>query len=232
LDETLKITSVLSDPTRYYIYQYILNKHNEVSVQEIADAFSIHPNVARLHLTKLEDVNMLLSETNKTGKGGRPSRVYRLSDEVVQLNFPFRDYQLLSKIAIETINDLGGPAIKLFFEKGIKYGREIIELEIKKHNQPVEKMDINQRINVLKDACTSAGLIPVFNYDLDNNKVSFQVHNCPFKEIAVELQNEICSMHVNFIIGMAELLFPKSQIRKTDSMFNTCSNSCKYDLIV
>ena len=102
MEQTLKITNVLSDPTRYYIYQYITKKHHEVTVQEIADTFNIHPNVARLHLSKLEDINMLTSETKKTGKGGRPSRLYRLSEEVIQLNFPFRDYQLLAKIAIET----------------------------------------------------------------------------------------------------------------------------------
>jgi predicted ArsR family transcriptional regulator len=232
MDETLKITSVLSDPTRYYIYQYILNKHNDVSVQEIADSFSIHPNVARLHLTKLEDVNMLVSETNKTGKGGRPSRIYKLSKEVVQLNFPFRDYLLLSKIAIETITDLGAPAIKLFYEKGIKFGRETIEKEIKKHNQTIDKMDVNLRISIIKDACVAAGFIPVFIYDEESSKVTVHVNNCPFKEVAVDLQNEICSMHVNFIIGMVELLFPNSKIKKTDSMFNSCSNSCKYEIIV
>ncbi|KHF31155.1 Helix-turn-helix domain protein [Anoxybacillus sp. BCO1] len=62
---SIKITSVLADPTRYEIYQYIARKHQEVTVQEIADAFHIHPNVARLHLTKLEDVNMLVSENEK-----------------------------------------------------------------------------------------------------------------------------------------------------------------------
>ena len=73
MEQTLKITSVLSDPTRYKIYQYITERHNDVTVQEIADQFEIHPNVARLHLSKLEDVSMLSSETKKTGKGGRPS---------------------------------------------------------------------------------------------------------------------------------------------------------------
>ena len=68
MEQTLKITNVLSDPTRYYIYQYVTQKHDEVTVQEIADNFNIHPNVARLHLSKLEDVNMLVSETKKNRK--------------------------------------------------------------------------------------------------------------------------------------------------------------------
>lgn len=68
MEQTLRITNVLSDPTRYYIYQYISKQHQEVTVQEIADGFNIHPNVARLHLSKLEDVNMLVSETKKQVK--------------------------------------------------------------------------------------------------------------------------------------------------------------------
>src|SRR5690606_36252719 len=107
MEQTLKITNVLADPTRFYIYQYIVKKNTDVTVQEIADEFNIHPNVARLHLTKLEDVNMLVSETKKTGKGGRPSRLYKLSADLIQLNFPYRDYQLLSKIAIEMMSSLG-----------------------------------------------------------------------------------------------------------------------------
>jgi predicted ArsR family transcriptional regulator len=107
MEQTLKITNVLSDPTRYYIYQFITKRHQEVTVQEVAENFNIHPNVARLHLSKLEDVNMLASETKKTGKGGRPSRLYRLSDDVIQLHFPFRDYMLLSKVAIQTMISLG-----------------------------------------------------------------------------------------------------------------------------
>ncbi|MED3059959.1 transcriptional regulator, partial [Bacillus thuringiensis] len=47
MEQALKITGVLADPTRYYIYKYISQKHSYVTVQEIADEFDIHPNVAR-----------------------------------------------------------------------------------------------------------------------------------------------------------------------------------------
>lgn len=68
--QTLKITGVLSDPTRFSIYQYISRQHRDITVQEIADTFKIHTNVARLHLSKLEDVAMLVSETKKLVKAG------------------------------------------------------------------------------------------------------------------------------------------------------------------
>jgi transcriptional regulator len=69
MEQTLKITNVLADPTRFSIYNYIVNQNREVTVQEIADEFSIHPNVARLHLSKLEDVGMLKSENKKPDAG-------------------------------------------------------------------------------------------------------------------------------------------------------------------
>ena len=56
MPNTLKITHTLADETRYSIYQYVLQEGKEVTVHEIATAFSIHPNVARMHLTKLADV--------------------------------------------------------------------------------------------------------------------------------------------------------------------------------
>ena len=73
---------------------------------------------------------MLVSETKKTGKGGRPSRLYRLSNEVIQLHFPYRDYQLLSKIAIETMASLGEAGQKALYETGKRFGLDLITTRI------------------------------------------------------------------------------------------------------
>src|SRR5690625_1948671 len=96
MEHALKVTNVLSDPTRFNIYQFMIQHRHEVTVTEIADHFDIHPNVARMHLTKLQDINLLISYSKRTGKGGRPSRLYSLSEEVIELNFPHRDYKMFS----------------------------------------------------------------------------------------------------------------------------------------
>ncbi|SET62293.1 Winged helix-turn-helix DNA-binding [Salinibacillus kushneri] len=75
MNDTLRITNVLNDDTRLSIYEYISKKHNGVNVQEIATQFNIHPNVARLHLSKLEDIGMVNSHIQKNKKGGRPFRI-------------------------------------------------------------------------------------------------------------------------------------------------------------
>src|SRR5699024_4342754 len=98
MEQTLKVTNVLSDPTRFNIYQHITPSRRTVPVVDNAENVSIQPTLARLHLSILEESNLIASHFEKTGRGGRPSTLYQLSDHVVELNFPHRDYQLLSSI--------------------------------------------------------------------------------------------------------------------------------------
>lgn len=227
MEQTLKITNVLSDPTRYYIYNYITSRHQEVTVQEIADNFNIHPNVARLHLTKLEDVNMLVSETKKTGKGGRPSRLYRLSDDVIQLHFPYRDYQLLSNIAMQTMISLGEAGKQALYQTGERFGHELIEQELNRNMQSVDQLTFEQKLNIIKHASTLAGLSPEFQASDDHSKVYFQVFNCPFKEVAEEHMENVCTMHAQFLKGMFKVLFNDIELIEGDNLINGCE-SCSY----
>ncbi|MBY7143378.1 helix-turn-helix domain-containing protein [Virgibacillus sp. NKC19-3] len=225
MENTLKVTNVLSDPTRYNIYQYIIKYHKEVSVVEIAEEFDIHPNVARLHLSKLEDVNMIVSYAQKTGKGGRPSRLYRLSDEVVELNFPHRDYKLLSTIALESFAELGDPGKQALYTTGEKYGNQIME----QYNTSGASQELNteQKVKILQDAGTMLGMYPSFVHHADSNRISFQISNCPFKEIASTNHTMVCKMHHAFLKGMFEALFTEVDLIEEDNIFQGCEN-CTY----
>ena len=232
MDQTLKITNVLADPTRYYIYQHIAKRHSEVTVQEIAEIFEIHPNVARLHLTKLEDVNMLISETKKTGKGGRPSRLYRLSDDVIQLNFPYRDYQLLSKIAMETMFSLGEAGRVALFNTGRLFGKELAEQHIKGLGSGQEDLSFDHKLSIIKDASTTAGFYPEFVTSEDQSAIFFKIHNCPFKEIAFEQKEVVCGMHHEFLRGMFNVLFDSIELIEEENMFDHAGcQACSYRLI-
>ncbi|MDQ0269429.1 helix-turn-helix transcriptional regulator [Cytobacillus purgationiresistens] len=226
MEETLKITNTLADPTRYYIYQFISNKHGTVSVQEIADLFTIHPNVARLHLSKLEDVNMIISETIKTGKGGRPSRQYRMSDTVIQLHFPYRNYQLLSDIALETMVSLGVEGQKALYITGKRYGERLMDEQKVKEGYMNEEQSFDHRVTMIIQAAQMSGLQPEF--EVEGEKILFQMFNCPFKETAKNHQETVCQMHFEFLRGMFESVFNNIELRELGNMLNGCS-SCSYE---
>lgn len=224
MEKTLKITNVLSDPTRFNIYQHIIQHHKTVSVLDIAEEFDIHPNVARLHLSKLEEIKLIVSHFEKTGRGGRPSRLYQLSDHVVELNFPHRDYKLLSSIALESFVKLGEPGRIALYDTGRKYGEEII----KQHSTPdAVDLTLDEKIYILEDAGTMLGMYPKFTYHPESKSISFKVNNCPFKEVVEKNKTMVCNMHHAFLEGMFESLFTGMELIETNNMFDGCVN-CKY----
>lgn len=231
MEQTLKITNVLADPTRYYIYQHIVNNHGDVSVQEIADSFNIHPNVARLHLSKLEDIDMLTSISRKTGKGGRPSRLYRLSDKVIQLHFPYRNYQLLAKIAVQSMMTLGEQGKQALYETGKVFGEELINQQLALNSTSIDRLAFAEKVNMLKNAATIAGLSPEIQASEEENKISFRIFNCPFKEVTEFEPGTICSMHNSFLKGMFEALFENVTIVEIENMMSNCA-ACSYQASV
>lgn len=231
MEQTLKITNVLADPTRYYIYQHIVNNHGDVSVQEIADSFNIHPNVARLHLSKLEDIDMLTSNSRKTGKGGRPSRLYRLSDKVIQLHFPYRNYQLLAKIAVQSMMTLGEQGKQALYETGKVFGEELINQQLSLNSTSIDRLAFAEKVNMLKNAATIAGLSPEIQASEEENKISFRIFNCPFKEVTEVEPGTICSMHNSFLKGMFEALFENINIVEIENMMSNCA-ACSYQASV
>lgn len=231
--QTLKITGVLSDPTRFSIYQYVSKQHRDVTVQEIADAFEIHANVARLHLTKLEDVNMLSSQTKKTGKGGRPSRFYQLSDEVVSLQFPYRDYQKLSEIAIDTLLDLGEIGEKALVETGRKFGYQTARTYLHGLDKNLEDLASEEKLSHIKIVALQQGLNPEINYNNETHEVNFRVYNCTFKEL-VPNRGSICKMHQALINGFFDFFFGEINLTKTENMLldGLHHSSCAYKTII
>lgn len=224
MEHTLKITNVLSDPTRFSIYQYMIKHHQEVTVSEIADQFTIHPNVARLHLSKLEDINLLISYSQKTGKGGRPGKLYRLSEKVVELHFPHRDYKLLASIALQTFAELGKQGEEALFRTGKEYGAMIME---QYQSQTTTELNIDQKIRILEEAGTMLGMYPKFSYQSEANAISLSISNCPFKEVTANNHQMICKMHHFLIKGMFQSLFTSIELLETENMFQGCE-TCTY----
>jgi predicted ArsR family transcriptional regulator len=229
-NETLKLTSVLADPTRFSIYQYIVSIRRSVTVQEVAEQFNIHPNVARLHLTKLEDVNLLVSASEKTGKGGRPSRLYNLSEQVVNLQFPPRDYQLLADIAIDTLLSLGEAGQKGLNQMGRRFGNEAAKQAIGKERTSLSQMAAEDKIESIQRLVLAQGLNPEIEM-IDDNTLRFRVFNCTFKETANKNPESVCQMHHALLLGIFETYFGDDiQFLEENSMLGGC-RSCDYTML-
>src|SRR5688500_17698285 len=116
------VTNAFGDPTRREIYLFARTAGNGVTATEVADRFSLHPNVARHHLDKLAAGGYLDVTVGRVeGAGaGRPSKRYKASTSA-QLEFaaPSADLigtllarapALLPPAAPETLAEAGGEA--------------------------------------------------------------------------------------------------------------------------
>lgn len=224
MDNTLKVTNVFSDPTRYQIYEFIVKQQKPVKVLDVAAEFNIHPNVARSHLAKLEEVNAITSHFHKTGKGGRPSRLYQLSNEVIEIHFPRRDYKLLAKMALESFSALGEAGRAALYETGKKYGAAVIEEE---YQMTADDLSAEQKIRILEDAGMMLGMYPELTYDPENKQITLLIKNCPIKEITAHNPEMICKMHHAFLKGMIKTLFSDVKFIEEENMFAGCRN-CSY----
>ncbi|WP_255668335.1 helix-turn-helix transcriptional regulator [Brevibacillus daliensis] len=225
MEKALRLTSTLADPTRFSIYQYVTDSRKPVTVQEVAEKFSIHSNVARLHLSKLEDVQLLQSKLDKTGKGGRPSRLYSVSDMVVSLQFPPRDYQLLADIAIESLLTFGSEGHAALVKMGHRLGLEAAKRAKENHKLAPAKT-VEDKLEAIYRLALAQGLRPEIEL-VDDGHVRFRVFNCTFSEIAHKHPGSICSMHHAMIEGFFESFFGEIELKPETSMVGGCQ-SCNY----
>jgi predicted ArsR family transcriptional regulator len=226
--QAFKLSCTLADPTRFSIYQHIVRSRETVTVQDIADRFSIHPNVARLHLTKLEDAELLTSTPEKGGKG-RPGRVYSLSEKVINLQFPPRNYQLLADIAIESLISLGDTGEAMLVQMGHRFGVEAAKQAMQAENIDPNRLSRDAILEFIYCLVVAQGLNPDIQATPEGH-IRFRVYNCTFSGLAKRYPKQVCKMHNAMLTGIFETFFGKIELREDESMQAGCQ-SCAYTII-
>ncbi len=201
MDRDHELSAVLADDTRYRIYRSIAEHPGEdVTVADVAASFGLHPNVARMHLAKLEQAGFLATDFRRSAGGGRPAKLYRLSDVVVTFGFPPRRYELLSRLALEALAAGGSrdAALRACRETGAEEGRRALAQEQRPPADAAQVADLVQRIVELQ------GLLPAVQWRED--ELEIVVNNCTFRELSGADPDLVCAMHRAFLEGVLEVV--------------------------
>ena len=203
-EETLDITGALGDPTRYAIYRALVDAAGDpVTVSQVARDFSLHPNVARMHLQKLVDVGLVVADTRRSRGGGRPARIYSLSSRVASLQFPPRDYQLLASLALDVISSLTAENPELLDRVGSELGKEEGRRALKREGLDPTRHDLSTLLQSLTRTAAALGLYPRIEEHSDGS-VAFEVRNCVFRELSSQHPNLVCRLHTAMLQGLVE----------------------------
>jgi len=201
VDRDHELSAVLADDTRYHIYRSIAECPGEdVTVADIAARFGLHPNVARMHLAKLEQAGFLATDFRRSAGGGRPAKLYRLSDVVVTFGFPPRRYELLSRLALEALSAGGSrdETLRACREAGSEEGRRSLAQE----GRP--PADAARAAELVRRVAEEQGLLPAVQWRADGLEVV--VNNCTFKELSGADPDLVCAMHRAFLEGVLEIV--------------------------
>jgi predicted ArsR family transcriptional regulator len=201
VDRDHELSAVLADETRYHIYRSIAeHAGSDVTVAEIAERFHLHPNVARMHLTKLEQGGFVATSFRRASGGGRPAKLYRLSDTVVNFGFPPRRYELLSRLALHALAAGGSrdDALRVCREAGVDEGRRELAREEGPPSTAAGAAEIVRQIT------EDQGLLPEVLWEGATLKVI--VHNCAFGEVSGGEPDLVCPMHRAFLEGVLDVV--------------------------
>ena len=199
LDALTDITGTLGDSTRRGIYLHVLGAEQAVTASELAEAFDIHPNVARHHLDRLVGQGYLAVAHQRRSKGsgpgaGRPAKCYRATDKEIHLQFPMRKFDLLANLLVEVVERLAPEQGAAVAEQvGREYGRAVAD----------QRGITNQRglgVAAREVAAALTGL--GFETEVAARGHQLRSHHCPFGPKAEEHPEVTCSIHKGIVRGL------------------------------
>jgi predicted ArsR family transcriptional regulator len=194
------LTAVLADETRFAIYRSIAESPRDpVSVADVAQRFGLHPNVARMHLGKLEQAGLVAASLRKSPGGGRPAKLYRLADTVSTFAFPPRRYELLAALALEVLAaDSDGEVVRRVCRKA---GASAAE-DYRRERRISGALHGHSLAAAVQDVAEEQGLLPEVEWSGGGLRV--EIRNCVFREAAVANPELSCVIHRAFFCGLID----------------------------
>jgi predicted ArsR family transcriptional regulator len=95
-DELVRLGEAFGDPTRRELYRRA-TADGPASAGELAAASGLHRTVARTHLERLVELGLLEVTLRRTGRGGRPAKLYGRGGVPADVTIPARRYRRLAQ---------------------------------------------------------------------------------------------------------------------------------------
>lgn len=114
--ETIEAISLLDEPERRRLYDWVASAHRRVGREEAAKALGMTRALAAFHLDKLADAGLLETGyarlSGKVGPGaGRPARVYWRADRDFSVSVPGREYVRAAELFASALEEMGGASV-------------------------------------------------------------------------------------------------------------------------
>ena len=209
------ITSAFGDPTRREIYLFSREHAEGVTAAEVARRFELHPNVARHHLDKLAGGGYLEVAVARIGNAGagRPSKLYRATEQSATLEFPVRHDDLLVALLGRALALIpANEAAAMAEEVGMEYGRVMAK---SLGDTSDGQRSFRSALHAVADALTAHGFAA--HAEKHGTELRIVSEHCPFGGAAIE-NPVICAVDRGMVRGMLSSLYGETSTEHESSI--------------
>jgi predicted ArsR family transcriptional regulator len=192
------VHKALADDTRFRLYRYLGLTGRPVSVREIAQRLSLHPNTLRPHLRRLEEVGLVVREARRATSVGRPQVLYGVADPPAD---EARGYRLFSEMLAGLVK--GKRAMERAEGLAREWGAYLVAQGGPK---PGVRLAAARNLAMLQEGMARAGFEPRFRRA--DGRVEVTLRSCPFRELAEDHRDLACTLHRGLLEGMLDGLKP------------------------
>lgn len=203
LERRIAGIAALDQPLRRALYRHLAAADGWTTRDQAAAALGVPRSVAAFHLDKLADAGVLEVRfertTGRQGPGaGRPSKLYRPSQDEIAASIPDRHYDLAGSLlasAVAASTRTGAPVRDCLHAAAQAAGRQVGEVA----GEAVSAARPDERSRTVVDVLTRHGYEPEVG-----GRQEIALANCPFHRLAQEQRELVCGMNLDFLEGVLE----------------------------
>ena len=171
-----------------------------LGVQDVAERAGLHPNTARFHLDGLVEAGLASREPLPRATPGRPSMAYRATDDGGPAGA--RRYRLLAEMLTSLVTGMMPDPGKAAVAAGREWGGYLTEPP-----RPYQRPSAGEAVERLTMIMEKLGFAP--QAGADRKRYRLCLRHCPFREVAQQHQDIVCSLHLGLIQGaLAQMRAP------------------------
>ena len=202
-DSRVSGVATLGEPVRRALYRYVVAQPSPVNRDQASEGIGVARHVAKFHLDKLVDDGLLEVEYRRPpGRGGpgagRPAKLYRRSDQEVEVSLPDRRYDLAGRLLAHALTEAiraGTPVANALSETARDAGRALgREARLRVGRRPNHK------------ALTAVGceVLAELGYEPRPETGGVTLANCPFHALAADYTDLVCAMNRELLAGLLD----------------------------
>lgn len=163
-----------------------------MSIEELSREVALKTITVRHHVNMLKRIGLVEEYGEERRKIGRPVLRYKSTQKPMSIQYPKRQYELLSRSLVRgLVESLGRDRAKDALRRIGRDLGERLAREITDQNR-VARWDLEAlRKHVVQEHLSQVGAIPEI-VEYDSKKIRFRMHNCVFFELAREYPDLIC----------------------------------------